>query len=122
MRQRSSTALPVLGSRAARTVPRPWKLPLNRLSGPWPLGRFDAGLQSGAGSSLKAAVRTVFDSWFPCAIRRSYCNGETELHKACRRGSRAVANVLIAAKADLNATEAETEGGSRVSLSGSQDS
>jgi len=36
---------------------------MSRLFGPWPSGRFNAELQSRAGSSLKAAVRAVLGSW-----------------------------------------------------------
>jgi len=39
---------------------------MNRSSGPWPLGRFNAGLRRVRGSSLKAAVRTVFSSRAMC--------------------------------------------------------
>jgi len=36
---------------------------MNRLFGPWPLGRFNTQLQSAPGSSLKAAARAAFGSW-----------------------------------------------------------
>jgi len=54
-----------MGSRAVCTARRPWELPRCRHFGPWPLGRFSAKLRSGAGSSLKAAVRAVLGSWAP---------------------------------------------------------
>jgi len=43
---------------------------MNRLLGPWPLGRFNAKLQSGAGSSLKTVVRRVYGSWAMCMVLR----------------------------------------------------
>jgi len=50
--------------------PRSSVLPLDRSSGPWPLGRFSAGLRRVRGSSLKAAVRTVFSSRAMCMALR----------------------------------------------------
>jgi len=43
---------------------------MNRSSGPWPLGRFYAGLRRVRGSSLKAAVRTVFGPRAMCMALR----------------------------------------------------
>jgi len=42
-------------------------LPMKRLFGPWPFGRFNARLRRVRGSSLKAAVRMVLVSWAVCA-------------------------------------------------------
>jgi len=71
MRRRSSASLPSTSSRAMCIALRPWPLPMNRSSGPWPLGRFNAGPRRVRGSSLKAAVRTVFSSRAMC---RSFWN------------------------------------------------
>jgi len=70
--RRDGLALPAIGSRTKCMAPRPWQLPMNLSSGPWPLGRFSAGLRRVRGSSLKAAVRTISGSWAMCTARRPW--------------------------------------------------
>jgi len=64
--RRDGLALPLTGSRDECMVLKPRQLPMNRSFGPWPLGRFNAGLRRVRGNSLKAAVRTVFGSMAMC--------------------------------------------------------
>jgi len=65
---------------------------MNPSAGPWPLGRFSARRRRVRGSSLKAAVRLVFGSWF---VSRSVRNGELPLMLL------AAASTVLHAQTDL---------------------
>jgi len=62
----ADSRLPQIAEEQFVVAPNSWgprKLPMNRLFGPRPSGRFNARLRRVHGSSLKAAVRAVFGSW-----------------------------------------------------------